>query len=296
MHPQDERQLKLSRAFQENDLDSVLGLLGPEMRWPLKQLRSNLRLFFAAAERDHVNLLHPPPDFVTWLQGPLHETVKGPGTARPNTVVARLSTLSQLYNLLMDEALLLQHPLRGLDRPPGERKVEKLPPQEDIERLLIHSESDPELHAALTLMYRHAVQVAELIALRWPAFRHEDGTLLRRRTLTRLDDPSYRALSRLQGAAGGPLSEPQGRIFSFNHNDDLRARIFQLCRAANLTFVNPAKLRKAGLRDFTISADQAGFIGENALSLARALAGRLSEEQAEEERLPARQWRPPEPQ
>ncbi len=63
MHPQDERQLKLTRALQEADLDTVLAVLGPEMRWPLKQLRSNLRLVFAAAERDHVSLLHPPRRF-----------------------------------------------------------------------------------------------------------------------------------------------------------------------------------------------------------------------------------------
>lgn len=278
MHPQDERQLKLTRALQEADLDTVLGILGPELRWPLKQLRSNLRLIFAAAERDHVSLLHPPADFVTWLQGPLHETVKGPGTAKANTVVARLSTISRLYELLMDEGVVIRQPLRGLVRPPGERKVEKVPPREDIERLLVHAQPDPALFAALTLMYRHTFQVAEMLALRWSAFRHEDGTILRRRTLCQLDDASYAALDRLLAQAGGPLSNPAGRIFPYENNDALRTRIFQVCREANLTFVNPAKLRKAGLRDIPLTPDQAGFIGDEAYALARELASRLTEE------------------
>lgn len=272
MHPQDERQLKLTRAMQEADLDAVLSLVGPELRWPVKQLRSNLRLIFAAAERDKVSLLHPPDDFIAWLQGPLRETVKGPNTAKPNTVVARLSTLSRLYNLLMDEGVVLRDPLRGLDRPPGERKVEKLPPREDIERLLVHARSDPALFAALTLMYRHTVQVAEMLALRWPAFGYDDGTLLRRRTLCRLDDESYAALNKLLAQAGGPLARSDTRIFPYENNDALRSRIFQVCREANLNFVNPAKLRKAGLRDFPLTPDQAGFIGDQAFELAQTLA------------------------
>lgn len=264
--------------MQEADLDTVLGVLGHDMRWPLKQLRSNLRLIFASAERDHVNLLHPPEDFVGWLQGPLHETVKGPGTAKANTVVARLSTLSQLYSLLMDEEVIIQHPLRGMTRPPGERKVEKLPPREDIERLLVHAEAeadDPALFAALTLMYRHTFQVAELLTLRWPAFEHNDGTILRRRTICKLDPESYAALDRLLAKAGGPLAHPTGRIFPYENNDALRSRIFQVCRKANLAFVNPAKLRKAGLRDFALTADEAGFIGDEAYALARRLAQQL---------------------
>ncbi|KQR22719.1 tyrosine recombinase XerC [Deinococcus sp. Leaf326] len=277
MHP-DERALKLTRALQDYDLDTLLPLLEADLRWPRKQLHSNLRLIFAAAQQSGVNLLRPPDDFQAWLQAPLRETVRGPGTAKINTITARLSTLSQLYNVLMDEGLVLRHPLRGLERPATQRTPDTLPAREDIVRLLVHAEDDPALHAALTLMYHHAVQVAELIALRWPAFLHADGTLLRRRTVTRLDEASYRALDRLMAAAGGPLAEPQGRVFPYDNNDALRTRIFQVSRAAGISFINPARLRKAALRDFVLTPDQAGFIGAQTFELARALAQGLSPE------------------
>ncbi|MFC5846776.1 hypothetical protein [Deinococcus petrolearius] len=275
MHP-DERALKLTRALHDHDLDQLLPLLGDDLRWPRKQLYSNLRLIFAAARRDGVNLLRPPDDFQAWLQVPLRETVRGPGTAKVNTITARLSTLSQLYNVLMDEGLVLRHPLRGLERPAAQRTPDTLPARADIVRLLVHAEDDPALHAALTLTYHHAMQVAELIALRWPAFSHADGTLLRRRTLTRLDEASYRALDRLLAAAGGPLAQPQGRVFPYDSNDALRTRIFQVSRAAGIGFINPARLRKAALRDFVLTPEQAGFIGEQTFELARALARGLA--------------------
>ena len=277
MHP-DERAIKLTRALNDHDLDALLPLIAADMRWPAQQLRSNLRLIFAAAQRDGVGLLRPPDDFQAWLQAPLRETVRGPGTAKINTVTARLSTLSQLYNVLMDEGLVLRHPLRGLERPATQRTPDTLPARGDIVRLLVHAEDDPALHAALTLIYHHAVQVAELVSLRWPAFLHEDGTLLRRRTLTRLDEASYRALDRLLAVAGGPLAQPQGRIFPYDNNDALRTRIFQVSRAAGVTFINPARLRKAALRDFVLTPAQAGFIGEQTFELARALAQGLAPE------------------
>ncbi|KQR15452.1 hypothetical protein [Deinococcus sp. Leaf326] len=275
MHP-DERALKLTRALQDHDLDTLLPLLEDVLRWPRKQLYSNLRPIFAAAQQDGVNLLRPPDDFQAWLQVPLRQTVRGPGTAKSNTIAARLSTLSRLYNTLMDEGLILRHPLRGLERPPPLLTPDPLPTQEDVVRLLRHAEDDPALHAALTLIYHHAVQVPELLALRWPAFLHEDGTLLRRRTVTRLDEASSRALDRLLTSAGGPLSDPQGRIFPYTHNDDLRARIFQVSRAAGVPFFNPAQLRKAALRDFVFTPDQAGSLGEQTLELVRALAEGLA--------------------
>lgn len=271
MH-QDERALKLTSAIQNYDLDRLLPLVKEDLKWPVKQLYSNLRPIFVAALRDRINLLHPPPDFQGWLQTPLRETVKGPDTAKPNTINARLTTLSKLYDVLMDDGLLLAHPLRGLERPISQRTPDILPSRADIARLLQHAEKDLALHAALTLMYRHALQVAELISLRWTAFRPEDGTLLRRRTISRLDEVSYRALDRLLAQAGGPLTKREGRIFPYDNNDALRIRIFQVSRAADVPFINPSRLRKAALRDFKLTLEQAGFIDQRAFDLAEKLA------------------------
>lgn len=268
----DEYALKLTRALQHYDLDVLIGTVKEHLKWPAKQLHANLRPIFAAAERDQINLLHPPSDFQDWLQTPLRETNRGPMTAKPNTINARTATLAGLYNHLIDEGLLLVHPLRGLERTPITRTSDPLPSPEEIAKLLKEAHADAALHAALTLIYHHALQVTEVLSLRWPAFQYDDGTLLRRKTVTRLDQTSYRALDRLLAGVGGPLALPQGRIFPYDSQDALRLRIFQTCRAAGLAFINPLRLRKAALRDFVQTPDQAGFLSVQAFEIAQQLA------------------------
>lgn len=267
--------LKLTRALRDYDLDGLIGLIKPQMAWPPKQLHANLRPIFNAASSDQINLLHPPADFQTWLQTPLRQTVRGPMTAKPNTINARTATLSALYNHLIDEGLLLTHPLRGLERTPVIRTPDPLPSPEEIARLLAEAQADPALFAALTLIYHHGLQVTEILSLQWPAFHYDDGTLLRKKTATRLDQASYAALDRLLAGVGGPLAQPQHRIFPYDTQDALRLRIFQTCRQAGLAFIHPVRLRKAALRDFVLSPDQAGFLSAQAFELAEKLAREL---------------------
>lgn len=269
--------LKLTRALQNYDLDELIGAVKDHLAWPSKQLYANLRPIFSAAERDQINLLHPPSDFQAWLQLPLRETNRGPMTAKSNTINARTATLAGLYNHLMDEGLILTHPLRGFERAPIIRTPDPLPPAADIQTLLAQAHSDHALHAALTLIYHHGVQVTEILSLKWPAFQYDDGTLLRKKTVTTLDQDSYRALDRLLAEAGGPLAEPQHRIFPYDSQDALRLRIFQTCRAAHLPFINPVRLRKAALRDFVQTPNQAGFLSDQAFDLAKRLANTLED-------------------
>ena len=270
-----EQALRLARALKTYDLDGLIGLVKEHMAWPAKQLHANLKPIFSAAEQEQINLLHTPADFQQWLQTPLRETNRGPLTAKPNTVNARTATLSALYNHLMDEGLTLTHPLRGLERTPIIRTPDPLPSPAEIAQLLATAKADPALYAALTLIYHHGVQVTEILSLRWPAFQYDDGTLLRKKTVTRLDSASYQALDRLLATVGGPLAEPQGRIFPYDNQDALRLRIFQTCREAKLAFINPMRLRKAALRDFMQTPDQAGFLSPQAFELATKLANAL---------------------
>ncbi|MFC4453939.1 hypothetical protein [Deinococcus sonorensis] len=260
----------------------MLSLPGPWQQRPLAETRTRLTPIFSAAQRDHVNLFAPGDDFHSWLMQAVSVTRHGPGTARANTMRARLSTLASIYTTLLDEELLSRDPMHGLVWPPLEHRQAPLPPPEEVTRLLRHAEPDLPLHAALTLIVRHAFQVADLLALRWPAFYHADGTLLRRRTLTRLDDPSYRSLERLLAQAGGPLADPQGPIFPYRTLDDLRRALFALSLQANVPFISPSQLRQVSLRDVDHTASSAGFASqrrepfEQAVALARSVSEKLN--------------------
>lgn len=269
----DERALKLTRALQTYDLDNLVPLVQGELKWPPKQILSNLKFIFQHAQLDNLNLLHPPPDFQQWLQTPLRETIKGPGTASSSTINARVSTLNMLYNLLLDEGLLLQHPLRKLERPLPDSVPNHPPTEEELGVLLAHARSDPALYAALLLLTRHGLHVTELLALRWPHLHHATGTLLRRLQTVTLDQDSYQALDNLLKAQGGPLFDPQGKIFPYQNQDALRTRIFQVTQHANLPFIGPARLRKAALRG-TIQGHAPSLPGDTS---AQQLAEQLSE-------------------
>lgn len=262
MHADDERALKLTRAFQTYNLHAVLDLLRTQLTRSYIQTRTNLRPIFEHAQHDHLNLLNPPSHFHAWLQKPLHANQRAATPAKPNTIIARLSTLTRLYDLLIDEGLLTTNPAHGYPAPSGEHKDNPLPDPQQIRRLLLHArESDPALYAALTLIYTHAFQIAELTRLRWNALDFSRGELLRARTVSPLHPEALQALDPLLRQAGGPLhtQDDPSPVFPYRTSDDLRLLLWRTCKNANLPSINPSDLRAAGLRDHPPVHDQAGF-------------------------------------
>lgn len=264
----DEQAGKLTRALQQADLDELLPLVRAELSVPLNQAYTLLRLIFERAAQEHVNLLHPPEDFHVWLMEAASVNLNG-GEAKPNTVRLRLSIMSKIYAYLVEQELLLKHPLQHLKRPPNERKTTPLLPREDVQRLHLHAAQDPALHAALMLIDQHAFRVRELLQLQWEDFDPATGMTLRPHSLTRLSDQALRALHPLHAQAGGTFA--RGRVFPYKIERDLRSALHLACRQANVTYTPPGDLRRIALRDHPLTTQQAGFTsGEGGRSLARA--------------------------
>lgn len=243
------------------DLDTLLGLTGHLWSRPTQNVHTLLQPIFQAAEQGGLSLLRPPADFHPWL---LAAATK-PGTTgvpvRPNTIRTRLGLLSRLYDHLIDEGLITTgHPMRGLKRPPAEASGRPLPSPEDIGKVLTLTNTSQHLplHVALTLIYRHAFQVTELLSLTWGAYEPRDGTLLRRRAITRLDKDAHHALNRLYARAGATYAPEHERLFPYTDHDTLRKGIFQ-ATWGHAPFISPADLRKASLRDFPHTLESAGF-------------------------------------
>ncbi len=270
MHPGNERTHKLTGALQRADLDTVISLLSGLWPRPDNEVYTLLRLIFDRAQQDHINLVHPPEDFHGWLLEAAARNHNG-GEARPNTVRLRLSLLSRLYNALLDEGLLLTHPLQGMHRPPNDRRSGPLLPRADLERLHRQAASDATLHAALVLIDQHAYRVRDLLALHWEDFDPGTGSALRPHALTRLGDASLGALRPLHTAAGGDLYA-QGRVFPYRQERDLRAALFRACKAANVPYTPPGELRRVSLRDQHHTPQSAGFSSRDTRKLARATA------------------------
>lgn len=278
-HPTDERALKLTQAFGTYNLEQIVGMTRGELHRPVAQLRANLRPVFEAAQAEGLDLLRPPADFHGWLQTPLRVTQTG-GVARANTIRARYATLKQLYDVLITLELLGSNPAHGCPVPPSEHSQAPLPGAGDIQRLLAEAQArDQELFAALTLIYRQAFQLTELLALRWSAVDFSRAQLMRARTVTTLHPASLSALTPLLSQAGGPLHAPERgqRIFAFKNADDLRLQLWKTSQAANLSpTTGPRELRLASLRDFPQAPPGAGFSNpqahERALRHAASLA------------------------
>ncbi|MGM9322997.1 hypothetical protein [Deinococcus aquaticus] len=274
-HP-DELALKLTRALTTHDLDTLVATLqaGGHLTRPVPQARANLKPILEHAAQDHVNLLHPPADFHAWLRTPLLSNARG-GVASNNTIIARTSTLRGLYTTLRREGLITVDPLTDFQTPPAEHARDALPHRDDLTRLLLNA-TDPHLHAALTLMYRHALQVTEILSLRWGMYDHPRARLLRRRTASTLGTESTRALEPLLAAQGGPLHvQDDAHVFPYRTQDDLRLAIFRVCQNANLPFIGPAQIRRASLRDFPLTQTEAGFADPRSFELAQQLARTL---------------------
>lgn len=277
----------LRKCMLKYDLTRLISLVASELSWPEKQIYSNLRFVFQAAQRDGINLLEPPPNFHDWLRAPLAQTRTG-AVAKPNTINARTATLSRLYHLLMDEGVISVDPLRNLKRVQSERNRDMLPNLEDITALILAVKSDATLYVAVRLMYHHAFQVVELLDLRWSAFEYDDGTILRKRTACKLDDLCYQAIDQLLSKFGGPLNKAHiqdEKILPYADAAELRTVLFQTCRAAHTRFIPPAKLRKASLRDFVLTPEQAGYTTQKAFEYAMTtvLLSEQTDEQTEQQ-------------
>ncbi|GAA5534093.1 hypothetical protein [Deinococcus aluminii] len=278
MTPDSPRQHLLRQALSQYDLDQLLGLLREQLSRPEPQTHSNLHPIFKQAQVDELDLLQPPEDFHTWLHAPLRHTRYGPGTAKPNTVIARLSTLRNLYEVLIDEGLLTNNPARDCPAPSAEHKAAPLPSPRQIARLLAEArETDPHLFAALTLIHQHAFQLTELLRLRWSALDFSRGELLRARTVTPLTGESLRALHPLLAQAGGPLHAPEQaeRVFPYANDQDFRLELWKLCKQANLPLISPSDLRRASLRDHPQGPAEKGFSNPQAYKDALKYAGQV---------------------
>ena len=110
------------------------------------------------------------------------------------------------------------------------------------------------------------------------------GELLRKHTLTRLDDAALRALEQWRATQGGNLAAGHRRIFGYSDIFKLRTKIFQLSRQAKVPMMPPSELRRASLRDFPHTARSAGFADggdgfQVAVRLAQGVAERLGGEE-----------------
>lgn len=276
---------KLTQALQKADLDTLLPLVREQLPVPPGQAYTLLRLIFEQAAQEHINLLYPPQDFHPWLLRAASVNQSG-SEAKPNTVRLRVSLLSKIYSYLVEQGLLLRHPLQHLKRPPNERKSTPLLDRADLERLHAQSQDDPALHAALILIDQHAFRVRELLQLQWEDFDQATGAALRPHALTRLSDAALRALHPLQAQAGGTFA--RGRVFPYRYERDLRAALHLACRNANVTYTPPGDLRRVALRDHAFTVQDAGFAradGERSLAkatrLARGLAKQLDAEKGQ---------------
>jgi hypothetical protein len=273
LHPADERALRLTRAMVHADLDTLIGLTHHLWSRPPKNVHTLLAPIFKAAQDSGVSLLRPPSDFHPWLQ----TAARRPGTTgtppKPNTIRTRLNLLARLYDHLIDEGLITTgHPMRGLERPPAEPSTRPLPTPQAIQHLLELTDTTAHLplHVALTLIYQHAFQVADLLTLTWGTFEPRDGTLLRRHNITRLNRDAHHALERLYARAGAAYAPAHERLFPYTTHDTFRIGIFQ-ATWGKADFISPIDLRKASLRDFPHTLESAGLTPGSERHLNRAV-------------------------
>ncbi|MFC4424813.1 hypothetical protein [Deinococcus navajonensis] len=286
MHPDDERALKLTRAFREYNLDQIAPMLGVQaLGRPLAQVHSNLKHVFEQGSKDEIDLLNPPAHFHDWLTGPLTTPTRGPGPLKPNTITSRVTTLRVLYDALITEGLLTTNPMTGYPSPGIEHASDPLPEREDIQRLLDSAKTaDPVLFAALTLIYEHAFQVRELLGLKWPAYDPTTGELLRARTVTKLSEATQRALEPLLKAAGGPMYAPEqaGPLIPWSA-EELRLQLWKACKVAEIAHIPLNVLRRASLRDHPARMAASGFSNDQAYRRALRLAGKVVEKHRKDE-------------
>ena len=283
-HPHDHLAQQVTRAFHDGDLDTLITTLHHHalLHGRPAQLISNLKPLFTAAQRDHINLLHPPPDLHTWLHTTLQFNQDGT-PSKPNTRNSRLVALRALYRALRHLRLITGDPLLDYHGLPSERRADPLPSRAHLDQLLHASQHDPNLHAALLLVWHHALPIATLLRLRWAAYAPQPHTLLRGDLITTLSPDATRALDRLHHRAGyDPLyadtldTVAPLRIFPYDTQDALRLRILQVAQQAGLDFIPPGLIKRAALRDHASTAQQLGYRHEREFENATRHAQRVA--------------------
>lgn len=276
----------LTRAFSQYEVERIVPMLwGSLDNHRRHQYITNLKPIFDQAREDGLNLLSPPPDFHAWLDAPLRTTLRGPNTAKANTISTRYYTLRTMYEHLIREDVITHNPALGYRVPPGERSSTPLPTAEEIGKLLAYlHRHDPVLFAAATLIHEHALQYTELERLTWSAFDFSQGLLLRNRTATRLSDRAIAAIQPLLTQAGGPLhtEDDSRKIFKFENRDAFRLPLWKACKNAGVANISHRELRLCGLRDHPQHPSDLGFVNgqawERAKRHAAGLAQRLRED------------------
>ncbi len=231
-----------------------------------------LRLIFQHAQQDHIDLLHPPGDYHAWLLRTARLNHNGE-EARANTVRLRLSLLSSIYKEAVRHQVITTSPLMGLQRPPNERAGAPLITREQLTSLHAGTKRDAALHAALVLIDEHAFRVRELLTMQWNDYDLATGAALRPQVSTRVSDTALAALTPLHRQAGGVFAH--GPVLPYKQERDLRAALFQACRAADIPYASPSELRRASLRDHLHTTVSAGYhpqVGAYNLRRSTALA------------------------
>lgn len=268
-----EQLFSTTKLTPEEKIDQLLPLLNltPATARNLPAVRSNLKPIFQDAQEDGIDLLHPPEDFHAWLlDGPLSRIGAERGVARSNTINARASALSRLYLRLEDQGVIQVHPLRRLKLPRKEEDVSELPDAAEIGTLLNgtarSSGEEAVVHAALHLIYELAFTVTDLLTLTWEQIDVPQRRLLRR-SESQFSDALALALQRIRQAPGPLLATAAAqrqRVIDLSERE-FRLRYWKAFKHAEVTYVPPARLRLAGLRDHPRSgsllqqAQQAGY-------------------------------------
>ncbi|NTY02397.1 hypothetical protein [Deinococcus sp. JMULE3] len=286
VHPADDQARVLTHALHTGDLDTLITTLHAQdrIRGRPAQLISNLRPIVTAAQRDYVSLLRPPPDFHAWLSETLLTNADGT-PARPNTRTSRVIALRALYRALRGLGIITGDPLLDFHAPEVERRSDPLPTRETLETLVHAARTDPNLQAALLLLWHHALPITTLLRLTWAAFDPHARTLLRNNALSPLTPEAGAALQRLHHRAGyDPLFEDTldqvapRRMFPYDTQDALRLRILHVTRDAELPFIPPGLIRRAALRDHARSATHLGYISTSHYERVVALAQSVGEQ------------------
>lgn len=284
MPPTDQHAQHITHHLNTYDLDPLITTLHHlGLITNTTQHLSNLKPIFTAAQRDHINLLHPPPDYHPWLSRTL--TTNADGTpAKPNTQNSRATSLRTLYRALRKLHLITGNPLLDFTTHPTQRRTDPLPSRTHLETLIHASRQDAALHAALLLLWHHAVPMATLIRQTWAAYNPHTARLLRGNVTTTLTPTAAAALDTLHHTAGyDPLyPDTQGtvapkRMFPYDTPDALRLRILQVSDAAGLPFYPPGLIRKAALRDHPTSPEALGYLNQREYDIALKHAQSLAD-------------------
>lgn len=229
------------------------------------QIRSRLRPIFDDAKARQIDLLHPPQDVNAWLREPLTVRLTSLGPASINTQLARLTTLSNLYEALILHGLTDDNPTRRYVRPPAEyRPAVPCSPQQVS--VLLQQTKDVPLRLALYFIYAFNFNAGELLRLRWEHINVSTGEITRARTLIQLAHVRdrgviLRLIHRHLKASGGPQFAA-GRVFpwedllSFSH--DLRKAwrfAFPPADGEDAIYYPLTQIRQAGLRDNPLNLD-----------------------------------------